>query len=192
MRLSAGAEYDVMYERRRGYINNNGVVGALKRDEDNTVNSTAIYAQGEWEFVRRWTLHAGARYTRVNFDSSDYFIGPGNPNDSGSRSYQAVGRVVVPPMAVRLPDLDQCVRHRQTVPIQDPTLDPDPFGCIRVRLQDDLVHHRVHRRRAARPRPATERQGQHRKRKISCHGNTSSSVKFSEFDPPSFGRIALR
>src|SRR2546430_5939375 len=26
-----------------------------------------------------------------------------------------VGRVVVPPMAVRLPDLDQCVRHRQTV-----------------------------------------------------------------------------
>ncbi|MBW8833809.1 MAG: TonB-dependent receptor, partial [Burkholderia sp.] len=89
VRLSAGAEYDVMYERRRGYINNNGVVGALKRDEDNTVTSTAIYAQGEWEFVRRWTLHAGARYTRVNFDSSDYFITPGNPNDSGSRSYQA-------------------------------------------------------------------------------------------------------
>jgi iron complex outermembrane receptor protein len=89
LRLAAGLEYDVMYERRRGYINNNGVVGALKRDEDNTVDSTAIYAQGEWELVRRWTLHAGARYTRVNFESSDYFIAAGNPNDSGSRSYEA-------------------------------------------------------------------------------------------------------
>jgi iron complex outermembrane receptor protein len=89
LRFAAGLEYDVMYERRRGYINNNGVVGALKRDEDNTVDSSAIYVQGEWEFARRWTLHAGARYTRVNFESNDYFIAAGNPNDSGSRSYQA-------------------------------------------------------------------------------------------------------
>src|SRR5262245_57414766 len=55
-------------------------------------------------------------------------------------------------------------------------LDPDPFGFGRVRLQDDLVHHHVHRWRAARPRPGTERQGEHHDRKISCHCNTSARV----------------
>ena len=89
VRLSAGAEYDVMEERRKGYINNNGVQGALKRDEDNTVNATAFYAQAEWKFAERWALHGGARYSRVNFYSNDYFIAPGNPNDSGETSYTA-------------------------------------------------------------------------------------------------------
>src|ERR671936_140340 len=81
VRLSAGLEYDAMYERRKGFINNSGVIGALKRDEDNTVNTSALYAQAEWKFAARWTLHGGARHTRVNFYSNDYFIAAGNPND---------------------------------------------------------------------------------------------------------------
>ena len=89
VRLSAGLEYDAMYERRKGFINNNGVIGALKRDEDNTVNTTALYAQAEWKFAERWSLHGGARHTRVNFYSNDYFVTAGNPNDSGSRAYRA-------------------------------------------------------------------------------------------------------
>ena len=89
VRLAAGAEYDVMYERRKGFINNNGVIGALKRDEDNTVNSSAAYAQAEWRFAERWALHGGARYTRVNFYSKDYFVVAGNGDDSGSRAYRA-------------------------------------------------------------------------------------------------------
>lgn len=87
--FAAGAEYDVMYERRRGFINNNGVLGALKRDEDNTVSATGYYAQAEWKPTDRWTLLAGARYSRVAFRSTDYYIVPGNPDDSGSRSYSA-------------------------------------------------------------------------------------------------------
>ena len=87
--FAAGAEYDVMYERRRGFINNNGVIGALKRDEDNTVTGTGYYAQAEWKPTDRWSLVAGARYSRVAFKSNDYFIVPGNPNDSGSRTYSA-------------------------------------------------------------------------------------------------------
>jgi iron complex outermembrane recepter protein len=94
VRLSAGLEHDAMYERRKGFINNNGVIGALKRDEDNTVNTTALYAQAEWKFAARWTLHGGARHTRVNFYSNDYFVGAGNPNDSGSRAYRATTPVV--------------------------------------------------------------------------------------------------
>ncbi|HKA40659.1 MAG TPA: TonB-dependent receptor [Burkholderiales bacterium] len=84
---TAGVDYDNQDERRTGFINNNGVTGALKRFEDDTVYDTDFYAQVEWRFAERWTLLAGVRHSRVEFDSKDYFIAPGNPNDSGSVGY---------------------------------------------------------------------------------------------------------
>src|SRR5262249_55372732 len=84
---SVGLDYDRQAERRTGFINNLGVAGALKRNEDDTVSSTDVYAQLEWQFAPRWNLLAGLRHSRVDFDSVDYFIVPGNPNDSGSITY---------------------------------------------------------------------------------------------------------
>ena len=84
---SAGAEYDRMEERRRGFINNLGTAGALKRDEDDTVSSTDFYVQAEWQFAERWSVHGGLRTSRVEFRSEDHFIIPGNPDDSGTREY---------------------------------------------------------------------------------------------------------
>jgi len=86
--LAAGLEYDTQYERRRGFINNNGVQGQLKRDEDNTVNGTGIYLQADWQFAERWIVNAGVRETHVNFYSSDYFIVGANGNDSGEKGYR--------------------------------------------------------------------------------------------------------
>jgi iron complex outermembrane receptor protein len=86
-RFSLGAEYDLMEERRRGFINNLGEQGALKRDEDDEVSATDFYAQAEWQFAKRWSAHAGLRTSRVEFKSTDYFIVPGNPDDSGTRTY---------------------------------------------------------------------------------------------------------
>lgn len=87
--LSAGFDYDRMAQHRKGYINNNGISGALKRDEDNTVTNTALYAQLEWKFAPRWTASGGMRHSRVRFDSEDYFVVPGtlNGNDSGNVGY---------------------------------------------------------------------------------------------------------
>ena len=85
--VSAGFDYDRMAQHRKGYINNNGISGALKRDEDNTVTNAALYAQAEWKIAPRWTASAGVRHSRVRFDSKDYFIVAGNPNDSGNVSY---------------------------------------------------------------------------------------------------------
>ena len=89
--FTAGTDYDRMAQHRKGYINNNGIQGALKRDEDNTVTNAAAYAQLEWKFAPRWSTVAGLRYTRVRFNSQDYFIkltpAPANPNDSGSVNY---------------------------------------------------------------------------------------------------------
>ena len=87
LRFSAGLEHERMEERRRGYVNNNGVVGALKRDEDNVVYSTGVFAQGEWLFAERWSAHAGVRSSHVAFESTDSFIVGANPDDSGSKDY---------------------------------------------------------------------------------------------------------
>jgi iron complex outermembrane receptor protein len=85
--FSTGFDYDRMAQHRKGYINNNGISGALKRDEDNTVTNTDLYAQLEWKFAPRWNASAGMRHSRLRFNSKDYFIAPGNPNDSGSVNY---------------------------------------------------------------------------------------------------------
>ena len=89
VRLAAGAEYETMKERRRGFLNNNGVSGALKRDEDNEVSSTGLFVQGDWSFAERWAVHAGLRTTAVTFQSEDHFVITGNGDDSGSKTYRA-------------------------------------------------------------------------------------------------------
>src|SRR5262249_16469434 len=89
LRLSVGAEYESMVERRRGYINNFGGQGALKRDEDDTETSTGRSAQAEWNLAPRWAIHAGVRSSRVHFETDDHFVVPGNADDSGQKTYDA-------------------------------------------------------------------------------------------------------
>ena len=85
--LTLGVDRDRMDERRRGYINNFGTQGALKRDEDDVVTNTDFYAQAEWAFAPRWIAAAGVRHSRVRFDSRDHFVAASNPDDSGQVSY---------------------------------------------------------------------------------------------------------
>jgi iron complex outermembrane receptor protein len=85
--LVFGGEVEQMSERRKGFLNLNGDLGALKRFEDDDVVATAFYAQAEWRFAQNWIALAGARANRVAFRSKDYYIVPGNPDDSGSRTY---------------------------------------------------------------------------------------------------------
>ena len=85
--LTGGLEYERMDERRRGFINNNGVAGALKRDEDDGVSTTDTFAILEWPFAQQWVFAGGLRNSRVRFRTDDYFITPANPDDSGSVRY---------------------------------------------------------------------------------------------------------
>ena len=88
--LAFGGELERMAERRLGFINNNGGIADLKRDEDDSVTATAAYAQGEWRFAERWIALAGLRANRVAFRSEDFFIATGNGDDSGRKNYRAV------------------------------------------------------------------------------------------------------
>jgi iron complex outermembrane recepter protein len=85
--FSIGMDYDRMKERRRGFINNFGITGELKRDEDNVVSNTDGYMQMEWQVIKDVSLLAGLRHSRVRFKSTDYFMTAGNPNDSGAVDY---------------------------------------------------------------------------------------------------------
>jgi iron complex outermembrane receptor protein len=88
--LNVGAEYEVQDEHRRGYINNFGDMTNLKRDEDDSVTGTGIYAQAEWRPTDRWIANVGVRANRVAFDSVDHYVVlPLNPDDSGSRTFDA-------------------------------------------------------------------------------------------------------
>jgi len=91
---SIGADLDNMRERRRGYTNNNGVEGALRRDEDDEVSSTGLYVQGDWRFAERWSLNGGVRTSRVKVRFDDHFIVPGNGNDSGEVKFSATTPVI--------------------------------------------------------------------------------------------------
>ena len=90
----AGVEYERMSERRRGYINNLGVQGALKRDETDSVSSTGVFAQATWLVNEQWSLVGGLRSNRVKFGVDDRFITAGNPDDSGSARFSAVNPVL--------------------------------------------------------------------------------------------------
>jgi iron complex outermembrane receptor protein len=95
--VSAGYEYETMDERRKGFVNEFGDLGALRRDEDDDVASSSLYAQAEWRIAERWIALAGVRVTRVAFRSRDHYIVPGtpsNPDDSGSKKYDETSPVL--------------------------------------------------------------------------------------------------
>ncbi|MEO6104164.1 MAG: TonB-dependent receptor [Pseudoxanthomonas sp.] len=89
--IAAGIDDEVSREHRLGFDNflgaRLGVVGALRRDQDDRVNSRDSYAQADWEPAARWRINLGARRSRVRFASNDHYITASNPDDSGSLDY---------------------------------------------------------------------------------------------------------
>ena len=92
--FTAGVSRDSMTERRRGYVNNNGVRGELRRDEEDRVTTTDIYAIASWQATDALRLTGGVRSSDVKFTVDDnYIVGP-NPDDSGSADYSGTSPVV--------------------------------------------------------------------------------------------------
>lgn len=92
-RFVAALEHDRMVDDRRGYLNNAGVQGELRRDEDDRVANTDALLQASLDLGERWSAIAGVRASRVRFEVDDRYIAPGNPDDSGSLSYRATNPV---------------------------------------------------------------------------------------------------
>ena len=86
--LVAGADLDQLDEHRRGYVNDNGTQGALRRDEDDVVRNTDVFAQATWDVSEAWSASAGLRSSRVLFTSADHYIVGPNPDDSGRIAFR--------------------------------------------------------------------------------------------------------
>src|SRR3569833_84705 len=86
-----GINYEALAEQRKGYNNFDGaqlgVIGVLRRDENNHVFNVDQYLQVENELGADWVVNLGVRHSRVLFQSKDYFLA--NGNDSGAVVYRS-------------------------------------------------------------------------------------------------------
>jgi iron complex outermembrane receptor protein len=91
--LVIGANADRQAQDRRGYENfvgdQVGIKGRLRRDQADRVENVDQFAQAWWQWAPRWSLLLGVRHSTVRFRSNDHFITATNPDDSGSRRYDA-------------------------------------------------------------------------------------------------------
>jgi iron complex outermembrane receptor protein len=83
--VTAGADYQRLRQARKGHVNDDGRIGALRRDEDDVSSQAGEYVQGRVK-LDPWRLFAGVRHSRVAFDSDDHFLADGR-NDSGQRYF---------------------------------------------------------------------------------------------------------
>ncbi|WKX27882.1 TonB-dependent receptor [Tatumella ptyseos] len=93
--LTTGIDYETMREQRKGYENFRGsganqqlgVLGRLRRDEQNQVWNIDPYLQSAWQLTDKLSFNAGVRFSRVHFDSHDHYITATNGDDSGKVTY---------------------------------------------------------------------------------------------------------
>lgn len=108
--LTLGIEGQRAREHRRGHENFagdvRGVVGALRRDEVDTVDNRDAFAELRWQLAPRWSATLGVRHGRVAFRTGDAYVAPGNPDDSGrlryARTTPAVGLLFAPHAGLEL------------------------------------------------------------------------------------------
>ena len=96
LQVTAGVSYDELDEARHGYNNflgnELGVIGALRRDEQNRVYDFDQYLQAQWEPAARWRVVAGVRHSSVDMQSDNHLATNGAPAFS-SIGYHATNPV---------------------------------------------------------------------------------------------------
>ncbi|MFY3384352.1 TonB-dependent receptor family protein [Paracidovorax sp. MALMAid1276] len=86
--LTAGLEAHRLAEHRRGFVNNAGASGAVRRDEHDSASNTDAFAQVDAWLTPRWRAMAGVRTSQVRVGIDDRHVTPSNPDDSGSRTWR--------------------------------------------------------------------------------------------------------
>jgi iron complex outermembrane receptor protein len=92
--ITFGLSHDTMTERRRGFVNDNGVPRELRRDEDDRVHSTDQYVISSWQVSDALKLSGGIRHSDVRFRVDDHYVVGPNPDDSGTARYSSTMPVV--------------------------------------------------------------------------------------------------
>ncbi|MCI0516305.1 MAG: TonB-dependent receptor [Woeseiaceae bacterium] len=86
LKLVTGFDVDRQDDDRQRFDNNNGTVGAMVFEQNESVDSNGVFLQGQFTWSDDWSMLAGLRYDDVKFDITDYFLGDGN--DSGTLDFE--------------------------------------------------------------------------------------------------------
>lgn len=86
--FTVGGEWAAMDDDRKGFINNAGIAGELRRNEENRAENIDAYAIVQIQASDKWEWLLGARQSRVKFSVDDNFIVTGkNADDSGNKNF---------------------------------------------------------------------------------------------------------
>ncbi len=88
LNISVGFDLDRQDDDRKRFDNNNGAIGAMTFDQNETVDSAGIYVQGQYEISDAWSLLAGLRYDELTYDVTDRYLADGD--DSGQLDFSEV------------------------------------------------------------------------------------------------------
>ncbi|OYW02134.1 MAG: ligand-gated channel protein [Acidiphilium sp. 37-64-53] len=83
----AGVDFGYEDQHRKGYVNNYGTVGALRRNEQDIARNIAEYAQINANLTPKIIFDAGLRHSQDYFSVQDLYVTPKLTNDTGSVSY---------------------------------------------------------------------------------------------------------
>ena len=88
--LGAGFEVELMRDDRYNWENVGGAPGALTLSQLENVRGAGVFLQARADIRERVSLVGGLRYDRIRFSADDRFVQPGEPDDSGVRTMDAV------------------------------------------------------------------------------------------------------
>lgn len=83
----AGVDFGYEDQHRKGYVNDYGTIGALRRNEQDIARNLAEYLQLNADLTKRLLLDVGLRHSQERYSVQDLFVTPTLTNDSGSVSY---------------------------------------------------------------------------------------------------------
>ncbi|MBU6356138.1 TonB-dependent receptor [Acidiphilium sp.] len=85
--LITGVDFGYEQQHRKGYVNEFGSIGALRRNEQDVARNVAEYAQVNAHVAKRTTLVVGLRHSNDYYSVTDNYVTSTLTNDSGSVSY---------------------------------------------------------------------------------------------------------
>jgi iron complex outermembrane receptor protein len=88
---TVGMEGDTLSEHRKGFDNDGGTPGTMRRNESDNARNLDFFGQVDWTFAPQWRLITGLRASRVMLSVDDHFVS--NGDDSGSVQYKQTSPV---------------------------------------------------------------------------------------------------
>lgn len=92
-RWTVGVDADNLRERRKGFVNEFGTPGELRRDELDRAKNLDFYGLAEWAISPQFDLNAGVRRSKVKLSIDDDYFRDGF-DDSGSVTYTNTSPVI--------------------------------------------------------------------------------------------------